>query len=89
METGITADKLNERGCINLLCAMVKQMSKDFRYTYSLYLKDPKNYRAFMQYNSIRNEFLSDYFMDLTNLNGKKIVSRLEEIVRKCIRPDA
>lgn len=85
MEARTTADSLNDRGCINLLCAMVKQMSQEFRYTYGNHLKDPENMRAFVQYNSVRDEFLSDYFSKLTGLNGRIIVNKLENIVEQCV----
>lgn len=79
----LTVERLNDSGCINLLGFMLKRMSREFKHSYRGYLLDPSDIKAYMQYRQVRNEFLSEYFHDLTNLDGKRIVRRLEAIVRQ------
>ena len=78
----LTIDRLDDRGCINMLAALLRHMSKEFREAYKSYLIDPTDKRVRMQYKHIRNEFLSSYFMNLTKLDGACIVKELEETVR-------
>ena len=77
----LTADRLNERGCIAMLCAMLRYMSKEFRAVYAYYLSHPFDARAYARYNLVRDDFLADRFNDLTRLDGRKVVDRLEQIV--------
>lgn len=81
----LTEERLNDYGCVNLLCFMLKRMAREFKHSYLGYLLDPSDIKAYFQYSQVRNEFLSEYFHDLTNLNGKKIVEKLEAIVRQDI----
>ena len=78
MEERLTIDKLNDAGCMNMLCAMVKLLARDFRYLHKALMDNPSDTRAYRRYRDCRNVFLSGYFSDLTNLNGMKIVSQLE-----------
>ena len=83
MEARLTFDQLNDNGCLNMLCCMLKLMSRDFQEAYRGYLEDPESKTLRKQYLSIRRDFLSSYFKSITNLNGQKIVSRLESIVEE------
>jgi len=81
----LTVEKLNDRGCINMLCVMVKHMRRDFVDSYCSYLVNPSSPKLERQYNDIKEEFQSDYFKDLTGMDGKWIVKKLEAGVRNGI----
>ena len=81
----LTKERLNNSGCVNLLCFMLKRMSREFKHSYLGYLLDPSDIKTYLQYSQVRNEFLSEYFHDLTNLNGKRIVEKLEAMVKQDI----
>lgn len=74
----LTADRLNDAGCLNMLCAMVKLLARDFRRLHKALMDNPDDPRAYHRYRKCRDVFLSDYFHDLTNLNGAEIVAQLE-----------
>ena len=76
----LTIDRLNDEGCFMVLCAMLKQMAKDYRAAFLSHMKDPGDEIVREQYISIREDFLSDYFHDLTRLDGRAIVDRLDAI---------
>ena len=81
-ENRLTIDRLSDTGCINIVCAMLENMSLDFRHAFQSFLKDPLNENVHWQYERIRKEFTSDYFKGLTHLDGEAIVKKLEGIVR-------
>jgi len=78
MEKRLTIDELNDAGCMNMLCAMVKLLARDFRRLHKALMDNPNDTRAYRRYRDCRNVFLSSYFNDLTNLNGLEIVTQLE-----------
>ena len=81
----LTLDALDDYGCITMLGAMLTQMSRDFQSAYAHYLEDPYDAIMYLQYDRIRKEFLSEYFHNLTHLNGREIVTQLEQKVREDI----
>jgi len=82
-EDRLTIDRLNEKGCFNLLCAMVKYMSREFRAAYAEHLKHPMDPTAYVQYHRIKDEFRSERFRTLTRLDGDRVVRKLEAIVTR------
>ena len=78
MDGRLTIDQLNDAGCMNMLCAMVKLLAKDFRHLHKALMDNPDDVKAYRRYRNCRKIFLSDYFSELTNLNGMEIVSKLE-----------
>lgn len=83
----LTIDRLNDRGCLNMLCTMVHRMSKGFRKSYAAFLKNPSDHRSYKRYLRLRDDFLSEDFSDITGLDGAKIVAELEEIVECEVSP--
>lgn len=82
----LTIDQLSDRGCLNVLCAMLKILSNDFTSAYTEFLKDPSDIIQKRQYFKCRHFFVSDYFRNLTNLDGRKIVEQLESIIEEDVR---
>ena len=74
----LTIDKLNTKGCLNLLEAFLREASKSFKTAYLRYLENPHNIDIAEHYMEYRNFFLSDYFSELTCLDGEEIVASLE-----------
>ena len=78
----LTADRISDEGCINLLCAMVHRMSVEFTEACKDHFRDPDDVIAREQYLELRREFKSDRFHNLTRLNGKSIADKLESMAR-------
>ena len=75
----LTIDRLNEDGCINMLSYFLKNMSEEFQASYFSYLRDKKNKDALKHYTRMREFYLSDYFTQLTNLDGRMVLQQLEK----------
>ena len=74
----LTIDKLNTKGCLNLLEAFLREASTSFQTAYLRYLENPSNKDIADHYKEYKKFFLSDYFSELTCLDGKEIVDSLE-----------
>lgn len=74
----LTIDRLNDYGCANIIYAMVRQMSREYRGAMEEYEANPDDPVIREQYQSVREEFLSDYFAKLTGIVGSDIVKRLD-----------
>lgn len=74
----LTIDKLSDEGCLNILKHFLKTLSREFTQTFASLLKNPHNEDIRSHYNYLRELFTSDYFNDLTNLDGRSIVKQLE-----------
>lgn len=81
MNDRLTIDKLNNNGCINILSELLRQMTTDFTESYKMYLSDKDDPEVQLNYENVKEEFLSDYFANLTRLNGANIVRKLEAAV--------
>ena len=79
----LTLDTLDDNGCINVLCALLRQISREFRQAYKEHLADPLDQTAYAQYRDLKKEIKSNYFHSLTRLDGGKVVDRLEKDIAK------
>ena len=82
----LTIDKLNNEGCLKLLETFLAYTAEDYTMALRTWLRDKSDKDNYTHYLSIRNFFLSDYFANLTSLDGEAIVSRLDAQVlgRNC-----
>lgn len=82
----LTIDKLNEEGCLKLLEAFLAYTAEEYTMALCNWLKNKGNKDNYKHYLNLRDFFLSDYFANLTNLDGEAIVSRLDAQVlgRNC-----
>ena len=80
-ERRLTINDLDDRGCFNMLYAMLKYMSKEFRCVYRKHITNPTDKKFLKKYDKIKEEFTSDWFTELTHLDGRAVVDELEEIV--------
>lgn len=79
----LTLDTLDDNGCINVLCALLRQIGREFRQAYREHLTDPLDQTAYAQYRDLKREIRSSYFRSLTRLDGDKVIERLEKDVSK------
>ena len=73
-----TADRLNIDGCINLIQTLLEDWCNDFRSSIKAYKKNPNDVEAKKRYLYIRSTLLSDYFANLTCMDGNAIVNSIE-----------
>lgn len=74
----ITKESLNDEGCLNLLEAYVGSLAEDYRTAIKVFISNKKDKKSYEALINIRNMFLSDYFSDLTGLDGKAIIEQLD-----------
>ena len=74
----LTIDKLNDEGCLNMLKHFLKSLSREFTQTFASLLNNPNNEDVRSHYDYLRELITSEYFHELTNLDGRSIVKRLE-----------
>lgn len=79
----LTYDQLNDSGCMLMVCAVLSEMTAEFKQAYRRFLANEKDREARDAFFSIRQEFLSDYFHNLTHLDGQYIVRKLQRLVRE------
>jgi len=83
VERRMTINDITDEGCIAVLEAFLKSLSNEFQSAYIAHLRDPGNKDHADRYNYFREFFESEYFANLTNLNGHEIVRRLESTISK------
>ena len=71
-------EDLDDNGMLNLLEAFVGFIRADYIRIYNQVRDTPKNKKAIQNYNYIRGLVLSDYFGQLTGLDGKEVLNELE-----------
>ena len=74
----LTADKICNEGCVNILSAFLKYLSIDYKQAYMAYCNKPHNNDRREHYNDLRDFVTSDYFCQLTNLCGDDVADTLE-----------
>ena len=79
----LTIDELNMNGCINLLEAFVSDVSQSFIIACRKCIENPQDEKYRENYNNYKDLILSEYFGQLTGLDGRVIVDSLEE---RCIQ---
>lgn len=67
-----------DEGCLNILEMFLSYLSADFRAAYQMLVQNPLDKDVRQHYENIKNLFFSDYFSQLTNLDGNVIVEQLE-----------
>ena len=75
----LTIDRLDDEGCLNLLEAFLVSLSEDYRNAMVTFLNDKKDKKSYELLTKLRYFFLSEYFYNLTGLNGKNILSSLDK----------
>ena len=86
MADRLKIEQVCDRGIFNVACALVKMQANEFLHAYRGHLEDPSDEIIADQYNSICNELSSDYFHELTGLNGNKIMESLRFMVSREMR---
>lgn len=71
-------ENLNDNGIINLLEGFVELIRDDFFRLYNQLRDNPRDKRSKENYDAICNLIVSDYFGQLTGLNGKEVLKELE-----------
>lgn len=73
-----SADQLDLEGCIRLVEAIVKDAAEEYKCARREYKKNPFDQDAKKHYERARRFFLSEYFFNLTNLDGKAVLNKLD-----------
>lgn len=84
-EKRITMETLSDEGCINLLRYLVETVCLDYTRAFGMYLEN-KTLENIKHRNELREYITSQYFCNLTNLDGERVVEMIEERVRRNIR---
>lgn len=79
-------DELNTDGCLHFLEAFLKRLSEEFTVSFVNHVRFPEDEQLNSYYLDIRKLIQSQYFRDLTNLDGTEVVESLERITLKLIR---
>lgn len=82
-EPRLTAEQLSDEGCFRLIEAICVDAAKEYVLARIAYKKNPTDAETVRHYELSRKFFLSDYFRALTNLDGKAILERLNEMIRR------
>ena len=82
----LTIDRLNDDGCIALLERFLRVLSKDYTQAYINFLNFPHSPDVREHYCVLKDLITSQYFNDLTNLDGQVISEGLERRVRMASR---
>ena len=75
-----SADDLDFEGCIAVVEAIVKDAAEAYVCAKRDYKKNPFDREAKKHYEQSRRFFLSEYFWNLTNLDGKAVLEKLDAI---------
>lgn len=78
----LTMDDLNQTGCLNLLTAFVKDVGMEYRSALVNY-RNNKSKDASEHLKKIRSYIASDYFSQLTTLDGTALISSLDRYYNK------
>lgn len=78
MQTRLTADRLNTDGCINLISFLVEEVCRDYADAYAMHLKNPHSQGCRKRRDTLRSYIMSDYFCNLTSLDGANVVELIE-----------
>ncbi len=73
-----SADDLNLDGCIALVEAIIKDAAQEYICARREYKKNPFDKDAKKHYEQSRRFFLSEYFFNLTDLDGKAVLEKLD-----------
>jgi hypothetical protein len=79
----LTADKLNREGCLRLIEAICVEAAREYLCARWVYRHKPGDPEAEAHYKTCRSFFLSDYFAAITNLDGKAVLDRLDNLKRR------
>ena len=63
---------------MNLLCFLVESVCSDYANAYAMYRKNPRSQEYCKRLNTLRNYIKSDYFCNLTSLDGSHVVELIE-----------
>lgn len=74
----ITIDKLNEKGCMNILGVFMEKVSREYVTALRNFRRDMNDECAREKYVSTRNFICSDYFCALTGLDGSAIADTID-----------
>ena len=77
-ESRLTIDRLCDEGCVNVLKAFVRQLSREYTTAYTMMLRTPNDKKTKELLERTKSLILSPYFEALTNLEGLPIVEQLE-----------
>lgn len=78
MQQRLTADKLSMEGCLNLLCNFVESVCSDYANAYAMSLRYPGSQKCMCHRDRLRAYIKSDYFCNLTTLDGEQVISMIE-----------
>lgn len=74
----LTAEKLNNEGCLLLVQTIVKDAANDYRSALVNLRRHPSDPAAQRAYDLQKKFFLSKYFHALTGLDGQAVMDRLD-----------
>lgn len=74
----IKAENLSDEGCLNLLEAIVGSAADEWRECRLQVVLNPNDKFAREHLKNTERFFLSDYFHELTNLDGRSVLKQLE-----------
>lgn len=75
----LTAETLNDEGCINLVSAIIGQASKDYKYAVKCITNKPE-LSAYLMKQRVENFFRSEYFEKLSlGIEGETVLETLEK----------
>lgn len=74
-----SADQLNTEGCLMLVEAIVRNAAQEYVCARRDYKKNPFDKDAKRHYEQARRFFLSEYFFNLTDLDGKAVLEKLDQ----------
>ena len=77
----LTADKLNDAGCLRLAEAILEGAVEDYRAAARAYRRHPKDKKLEHVYNLRRRFFRSEYFaaLNLTGMSSREILEQLDK----------
>ena len=77
---------------MNLLCFLVESVCSDYANAYAMYRKNPHSQEHCKRLNALRNYIESDYFCNLTSLDGSHVIKLIEtnhnSLARNAMRMD-
>lgn len=80
-EERLTADKLNDAGCLRLAEAILEGAAEDYKAAARAYRRHPRDKKLAHVYNVRRRFFQSEYFaaLNLTGLTSREIMEQLDK----------
>lgn len=77
----LTIDDISDEGCMNLFEALLQEIGTEYRLCAIQYKEHPEVEGSKEHYEKCREYILSDFFHDLTGLDGDSIVKSFDREV--------